>query len=110
MKKLGYTHVELHPVMEYLDEISGPYSTFGYFAPDRRFGLPGDFAALVNQLHKEGIGVILDWAAAHFPRYAEGLERFDGTPLYELPDRKWLYILCGEPFFIIMRALWLQIF
>ena len=86
VKKLGYTHVELHPVMEYLDEISGPYSTFGYFAPDRRFGLPGDFAALVNQLHKEGIGVILDWAAAHFPRYAEGLERFDGTPLYELPD------------------------
>lgn len=86
VKKLGYTHIELHPVMEYLDEISGPYSTFGYFAPDRRFGLPGDFASLVNELHKEGIGVILDWAAAHFPRYAEGLERFDGTPLYEIPD------------------------
>lgn len=88
VKKLGYTHVELHPVMEYLDEKAGPYSTFGYYAPDRRFGLPEDFARLVNELHKWGIGVILDWTAAHFPRYAEGLENFDGTPLYEVQDRE----------------------
>ena len=86
VKKLGYTHVELHPVMEYLDEEAGPYSTYSYYAPDRRFGLPKDFAALVNALHKEEIGVILDWTPAHFPRYAEGLENFDGTPLYEVQD------------------------
>lgn len=86
VKKLGYTHVELHPVMGYLDEEAGPYSTFSYYAPDRRFGLPEDFAKLVNELHKAEIGVILDWTPAHFPRYAEGLERFDGTPLYEVQD------------------------
>lgn len=86
IKKLGYTHVELHPVMEYLDEEAGPYSTFSYYAPDRRFGLPEDFATLVNELHKAEIGVILDWTPAHFPRYAEGLECFDGTPLYEVQD------------------------
>lgn len=86
VKKLGYTHVELHPVMGYLDEESGPYSTFSYYAPDRRFGMPGDFAGLVNELHKAEIGVILDWTPAHFPRHAEGLECFDGTPLYEVQD------------------------
>ena len=86
VKKLGYTHVELHPVMGYLDEEAGPYSTFSYYAPDRRFGLPEEFAKLVNELHKAEIGVILDWTPAHFPRYAEGLECFDGTPLYEVQD------------------------
>ena len=86
VKKLGYTHVELHPVMGYLDEEAGPYSTFSYYAPDRRYGVPEDFARLVNELHKENIGVILDWTPAHFPRHGEGLERFDGTPLYEIPD------------------------
>ena len=86
VKKLGYTHVELHPVMGYLDEEAGPYSTFSYYAPDRRFGLPEEFARLVNELHKAEIGVILDWTPAHFPRYAEGLECFDGTPLYEVQD------------------------
>ncbi len=86
VKKLGYTHVELHPVMGYLDEEAGPYSTFAYYTPDRRFGLPEDFAKLVNELHKAEIGVILDWTPAHFPRYAEGLERFDGTPLYEVQN------------------------
>ena len=72
--------------MGYLDEEAGPYSTFSYYAPDRRYGVPEDFARLVNELHKENIGVILDWTPAHFPRHGEGLERFDGTPLYEIPD------------------------
>ena len=86
VKELKYTHVELHPVMEYLDEEAGEYSTFAYYAPDRRFGTPEDFQKLVNALHKENIGVILDWTPSHFPRQEGGLENFDGTPLYENPD------------------------
>ncbi|WP_419508219.1 1,4-alpha-glucan branching enzyme [Blautia sp.] len=86
VKKMKYTHVELHPVMEYLNEDSGEYSTFAYYAPDRRFGMPEDFQQLVNALHKENIGVILDWTPSHFPREEGGLELFDGTPLYENPD------------------------
>ncbi len=82
-KKLGYTHVELHPVMEYLKD---EYSTSSYYAPTRRFGMPEDFQKLVNGLHQEGIGVILDWTPAQFPRNESGLENFDGTPLYEIAD------------------------
>lgn len=85
-KKLGYTHVELHPVTAYLDDAAGPYSTYGYYAVDRRFGLPEDFNRFVNELHKEEIGVILDWTPAAFPRTEGGLELFDGTPLYEIAD------------------------
>lgn len=66
LKNLKYTHVELHPVMEYLDDEAGEYSTFAYYAPDRRFGTPADFQNLVNELHKENIGVILDWTPSHF--------------------------------------------
>ena len=75
-KKLGYTHVELHPVTAYLDDAAGPYSTYGYYAVDRRFGLPEDFNRFVNELHKEEIGVILDWTPAAFPRTEGGLETF----------------------------------
>lgn len=82
----GYTHVELHPVMEYLDEGTGGYSTFAYYAPTGRFGSPADFQKLVDDLHSAGIGVILDWAPAQFPRAEGGLEMFDGTPLYEVKD------------------------
>lgn len=78
-----FTHVELHPVMEYLDDITGGYSTYAYYAPTSRFGSAADFQKLVDELHQAGIGVILDWTPAQFPRYASGLERFDGTPLYE---------------------------
>lgn len=98
LKNLKYTHVELHPVMEYLDDEAGEYSTFAYYAPDRRFGTPADFQNLVNELHKENIGVILDWTPSHFPRTEGGLEQFDGTPLYENPDPQWLFIRCGELF------------
>lgn len=86
LTETGYTHVELLPVMEYLDEETNGYSTSAYFAVTSRFGEPEDFRALVDTLHQAGIGVILDWTPAQFPRYEGGLERFDGTPLYEQPD------------------------
>jgi 1,4-alpha-glucan branching enzyme len=70
-------------VMEYLDDITGGYSTYAYYAPTSRFGSVADFQKLVDELHQAGIGVILDWTPAQFPRYASGLEKFDGTPLYE---------------------------
>lgn len=86
VKNLGYTHVELQPVMEYLDENAGAYSTFAYFAPTARFGTAQDFQQLVDGLHQEGIGVILDWTPAQFPCLEAGLKAFDGTPLYEVPN------------------------
>ena len=86
LKETGYTHVELHPVMEYLDEVTDGYSTTSYFAVTRRFGEPADFQRFVDTLHKEKIGVILDWTPAQFPRNEAGLALFDGTPLYEIPD------------------------
>ena len=82
----GYTHVELHPVMEYLDEATMGYSTYAYYAPSARFGAPEDFRKLIDMFHQTGVGVILDWSPAQFPRCEAGLERFDGTPLYEQPD------------------------
>lgn len=86
VKDLGYTHVELQPVMEYLDETAGAYSTFAYFAPTARFGTAKDFQKLIDGLHQEGIGVILDWTPVQFPQVEAGLKAFDGTPLYEVPN------------------------
>ncbi|MGO4946913.1 1,4-alpha-glucan branching enzyme [Blautia sp. Sow4_E7] len=85
-KEQGYTHVELHPVMEFLEEDSDGYPTSAYFAVSTRYGTLAEFAALVDGLHREEIGVILDWSPAQFPRYAGGLEKFDGTPLYEVKE------------------------
>ena len=82
----GYTHVELHPVMEYLDENTAGYSTSSYFAPSARVGMPESLQQLINSLHEAGIGVLLDWTPAQFPRNEAGLFRFDGTPLYEVAD------------------------
>ena len=73
--------MELHPVMEFLEDGSDGYPTSAYFAVSTRYGTPAEFAALVDELHQVGIGVILDWSPAQFPRYAGGLEKFDGTPL-----------------------------
>lgn len=86
--ELGYTHVELHPVMEYLEDATDGYSTFAYFAPTVRFGTPRDFQKAIDALHKKGVGVILDWCPAQFPRAEGGLERFDGTALYEVQDER----------------------
>jgi 1,4-alpha-glucan branching enzyme len=87
-KEMQFTHIEFMPVMEFPYDPSWGYQITGYFAPTARFGYPEEFQELVNACHNAGLGVILDWVPSHFPEDAHGLGYFDGTHLYEHPDRK----------------------
>ena len=122
VRSLNYTHVELMPVMEHLLDASWGYEIIGYFAATGRHGTPEDLQYFINRCHQEGIGVILDWAPAHFPKDEVGLQLFDGTHLYDQADprrseaRRWDTLLFDlgrgevQSFLLSSACFWLKWF